>query len=482
MGQYLAFDLGAESGRAIVGKLSHGQLEVEELHRFPNTPLRDGDALCWDTDRLWQEIRQGLDMAVRQRSLPLDGIGVDTWGVDFGLLGEDGRLVEKCRHYRDSRNNGMMEKVFACVPRDEVFRQTGIQFMQINSLYQLYSMKLSGSPALAAARQLLHIPDLFNYWLTGVAKSETTIASTSQFFNPATMNWATDLLHCLDLPERVLCPLITPGTLLGKLTDPPHTPVYAVAGHDTAAAVAAVPAESASNWCYISSGTWSLMGLEIDEPVINSQSLAMNFTNEVGVGGKIRLLKNIAGLWLLQECRRQWSAEGTEYSYEQLTQMAAGARPFCAAIDPDAFLEPGQMPRKIAEYCHKTAQTAPECHADYTRAILESLALRYRHVLESLELLIGRKIEVIHIVGGGSRNGLLNQFVADCTGRRVIAGPSEATAIGNILVQAMGSGELSGLDGIRASVRSSFAPVAVEPNPSAGWDRAYERYRAMVGN
>jgi rhamnulokinase len=480
MGQYLAFDLGAESGRAIAGELSNGQLVVDELHRFPNTPVRDGAALCWDTDRLWQEIRRGLDVAVRERRLALDGIGVDTWGVDFGLLGADGKLVEKCHHYRDSRNNGMVEKVFECVPREEVFQYTGIQFMQINSLYQLYSMKLAGSPALAAARQFLNIPDLFNYWLTGVAKSETTIASTTQFFNPAAMDWAPELLHRLDLPSGILCPLIPPGTLLGKMLEPPYTPVYATAGHDTASAVAAVPAEGGDDWCYISSGTWSLMGLEMDRPVIDSRSLALNVTNEVGAGGKIRLLKNIAGLWLLQECRRAWSLEGSEYSYEELTRMASEARPFTAAIDPDAFLEPGEMPRKIAAHCRDKSQQPPEAHAEYARTILESLAFRYRHVLESLETLGGRKIEVIHIVGGGSRNALLNQFVADCTGRRVVAGPSEATAVGNILVQAMGAGELDGLDDVRAVVRKSFAPIAVEPHPSVEWERAYERYRKLV--
>ena len=480
LGQYLAFDLGAESGRAIAGKLSSGHLAVDELHRFPNTPVRDGDSLCWDMDRLWQEIRRGLDVAIRERRLALDGIGVDTWGVDYGLLGADGQLVEKPRHYRDSRTNGMMEKVFECVPREEVFEYTGIQFMQINTLYQLYSMKLAGSAALGAAIQLLNIPDLFNYWLTGVAKSEATIASTTQFFNPTAMDWATELLNRLGLPTGILCSLIPPGTPLGNMLEPPHTPVYTTAGHDTAAAVAAVPAEGGDNWCYISSGTWSLMGLEMDRPVIDQQSLALNFTNEVGAGGKIRLLKNIAGLWLLQECRRAWSLEGAEYTYEQLTRMAGEARPFAAAIDPDAFLEPGEMPRKIAGHCREKAQQPPAAHAEYARTILESLALRYRHVLESLETLGGRPIEVIHIVGGGSRNALLNQFVADCTGRPVVAGPGEATAIGNILVQAMGAGELGGLDDVRAVVRKSFAPVTVEPRPSVEWERAYERYRKMV--
>ena len=337
-------------------------------------------------------------------------------------------------------------------------------------------MRLQSAPALDIAARLLNIPDLFNYWLTGVARSETTIASTTQFFNPTNMTWATELLQRLRIPTGMLCPLIEPGTLLGKMLDAPHTPVYATAGHDTAAAVVAVPAGKGEDWCYISSGTWSLMGLELDRPVINDQSLAANYTNEVGVSGTIRFLKNIAGLWLLQECRKAWALEGREYSYEQLARMASEARPFSAAIDPDVFLEPGDMPAKIAAYCAGKGQPAPATDGEYARAILESLALRYRNVMENLEALSGRKISVIHIVGGGSRNALLNQFVADCTGRRVVAGPSEATAIGNILVQAMGAGELANLDEARAVVRNSFELVTVEPHPSAEWEAAYQRY------
>jgi rhamnulokinase len=295
------------------------------------------------------------------------------------------------------------------------------------------------------------------------------------------MAWATELFKRLDLPGEILGPLKTPGTLLGPMREGPELPVFAVAGHDTASAVAAVPAAAGRNWCYISSGTWSLMGLEVDAPVISDRARELNFTNEVGVGKKIRLLKNIAGLWLLQECRRAWNQEGAAYSYEQLTRMAGEARPFRAAIDPDAFLEPGEMPRKIAEHCRSTGQEAPGDAAEYARSILESLALRYREVLESLEELGGRKVEVIHIVGGGSRNALLNQFVADCTGRTVVAGPAEATAVGNLLVQAMGAGEMSSLDAMRTVVRNSFAPETFEPNSSREWDSAYERYLAVVG-
>lgn len=480
MSQYLALDLGAESGRAIAGTLAGGHLTVEELHRFPNTVIREGDALYWDIGRLWDEIRRGIGIAAGDRKLALSGVGVDTWGVDCALVDTDGKLVERPRHYRDPRNAKAMEKVLEMVPREDVFGYTGVQFMQINTLFQLHATRMSGSGALEAAWRMLHIPDLFNYWLTGEAKSEMTIASTSQFFNPRTMTWATELLQRLTIPGEILSPLIPPGTLLGKMKEPPHAPVYAVGGHDTASAVAAVPAEG-GDWCYISSGTWSLMGLELDKPVINEQSLAANFTNEVGVGGTIRLLKNIAGLWLLQECRRAWIAEGVNYGYDELTRMAAEARPFSAALDPDAFLDPGGMPGQIAAYCRRTGQAAPATHGEYARAILESLAMRYRHVLENLETLAGRKITVIHIVGGGSRNGVLNQFVADCTGRCVVAGPGEATAIGNILVQAMGAGELAGLKEVRAVVRKSFPPLMVEPHPSAEWERAYEGYRKMVG-
>jgi rhamnulokinase len=403
-------------------------------------------------------------------------MGIDTWGVDYALLGSDGLLLDTPRHYRDARTNGVMDKLFQVVPRDQVFGYTGIQFMQLNTLYQLYAMRLGGSPALGVAARMLNIPDLFNYWLTGVAKSETTIASTTQFFNPESMSWATELLTRLDLPAGILSEIVPPGTLLGKMIEPPHAPVYATAGHDTAAAVVAVPAEPGDNWCYISSGTWSLMGLELASPVINAASLAANYTNEVGVSGRIRFLKNIAGLWLLQECRKAWMLEGAEYSYEQLARLASEAHPFTAAIDPDAFLEPGGMPAQIAAYCRRTGQAPPATPGEFARAILESLALRYRNVMENLESLAGRKIDVIHIVGGGSRNALLNQFVADCTGRRVVAGPSEATAIGNILVQAMGAGELANLDEARAVVRNSFELTTVEPHPSPEWERAYQRY------
>lgn len=483
MKRYLAIDLGAESGRAMLGTIADGKLSLEELHRFDNTPVRIPTGLYWDTLRLWHEIQQGLAVAGRGRQLLLDGIGVDTWGVDFALLDEAGALADNPRHYRDARNNGALERLFEAAPREEVFRQTGIQFLQINTLCQLHSAARANSAALGIARRLLFMPDLFSYWLTGVARAEVTIASTSQFYNPAKKCWATELLERLGLPTEILPEIVPSGTRLGTLRPDvaeatgldAETEVYATASHDTASAVAAVPAEGA-DWCYISSGTWSLMGVELDRPVISEESLAQNLTNEVGAAGKIRLLKNIAGMWLLQECRRAWAAEGSEYGYGELAEMAAAARPFTAVIQPDAFLEPGKMPERITDYCRGTGQVPPSGPGEMCRTILESLALRYRQVLEGLEGVLGRRIEAIHIVGGGSRNAVLNQLVANATSRRVVAGPAEATAAGNVLVQAIGSGYLSGLPEARGLVKRSFPVQVFAPARSEGWDAAYERF------
>jgi rhamnulokinase len=485
MNNYLAIDLGAESGRVMRGAIENGALVLEELHRFPNAPVRLPTGLYWDTLRLFHEMQQGLRVAGRERKLNVAGIGIDTWGVDFGLLTQDGELAADPRHYRDARNNGMLERTFAAVPREKIFAQTGIQFMQFNSLFQLNAMRLAATPALDHAATLLFMPDLFNYFLTGERAAELSIASTSQFYNPVQKRWATELFEALNLPARILPRIVPSGTRLGTLL--PHVAeasglegatVYATCGHDTASAVAAVPAQG-DDWCYISSGTWSLMGVELASPVVNERSLAINFTNEVGFGGSIRLLKNIAGLWLLQECRKAWALAGQEYDYAELARMAAAARPFSAVIHPDAFLEPGSMPERIAVWCREHGGQSPEGPAETSRAILESLALRYRQVLESLEALLGRKLRVIHIVGGGSRNQVLNQFVADATGRTVVAGPSEATAAGNILVQAIGSGALAGLEAGREVIRRSFPLPTFEPHPSADWDRAYERFCAL---
>jgi len=461
MPHYLAIDLGAESGRVMLGHLDAGRLALQELHRFPNQPVHLPFGRYWDAFRLHHEMVEGLAIAGR-RGLRVDGIGVDTWGVDYGLIGADGALVDCPRCYRDDRTNGIPEQLFQVVPRAEVFARTGIQIMAINTLYQLYSMRLARSPALQSAERLLFMPDLFVYWLTGVARGEVTIASTSQFYDPQARRFDSELLEKLGIPSRILPELIEPGervgTLLPRLAESTGlgaAPVFATTSHDTASAVAAVPAQG-DDWCYISSGTWSLMGVELPRPIVSEKSAALNYTNEAGFGGSTRLLKNIAGLWLLQECRREWAARGESHTYSELAQMAEEAGPAARVIDPDDFLQPGDMPRRIAEWCRAHAIPEPKSKGETCRLILESLAARYCQVLEGLEDLVGRKIRTVHIVGGGSRNSLLNRLVAKASGRTVIAGPVEATAAGNILVQAIGAGEVAGLSDAREIVRQSF--------------------------
>jgi rhamnulokinase len=461
--RYVALDLGAESGRGMLANIADHRVELTELHRFANTPVRLPTGLYWDTLRLFHEICESI-RAASNVSDHLDGIGIDTWGVDFGLIGGDGSLIGNPRHYRDSRTHGAPEEVFRIVSRDEVFRQTGIQFMNINSLYQLHALRRDSPQLLGLTSKLLFMPDLFNYFLTGTFASERTIASTSQFYNPLTKRFATGLLEKLGITSSFLAELRNPGSELGPVL--PHISehcglkkepvVYTTASHDTASAVAAVPAGLNGDWCYISSGTWSLMGVETNEPIINDASLAANFTNETGVAGTIRVLKNIPGLWLLQECRRVWRREGQEYSYAELVERAALAKPIRTLIDLDEFTAPGNHPERILKYCRKSGQELPEDAGSMTRVILQSLAARYKKVLELLEKLTGRRIDVIHIVGGGSRNRLLNQLAADSTERQVIAGPAEATAAGNALVQALGAGEISSLEELRELVRRSF--------------------------
>jgi rhamnulokinase len=469
---YLALDLGAESGRAILAHLADHRLELSELHRFPNIPVRLASGLYWDTLRLFQEMCEGIRLAAKAVD-QIDGIGVDTWGVDFGLLNEEGVLLDNPRHYRDSRNIGAYKQIFEKVPRAEVFRNSGIQFMDINSLCQLFAAQRDTPKTLAEASHLLFMPDLFNYFLTGALRAERTIASTSQFYDPVKKQFATDMLRKLGLHAGYLAPLVDPGADLGPVLPyivercdlKQETIVLATGSHDTASAVAAVPARAGQNWCYISSGTWSLMGVELNEPVINDASLAANFTNEVGVSNRIRFLKNIPGLWVLQECKRAWERDGHEWSYAELTAAATEAKHLDTVLDLDEFVSPGNHPRRIEEYCQKTGQEVPADIPSMGRVILHSLAVRYKQVLESLESLTGRKLEVIHIIGGGSRNALLNQLTANVTGRIVVAGPAEATAAGNALTQAMGAGHLGSLEELRAVIRNSFEVQEFHPTP-----------------
>jgi rhamnulokinase len=460
---YLALDLGAESGRAMLAHLANNRLELAELHRFPNIPVRLPNGLYWDTLRLFHEMCEGIRIAGKTVE-QLDGIAVDTWGVDFGLLSEEGALLDNPRHYRDARNSSAFTQVLEKIPRSEIFHNTGIQFMEINSLYQLFAAQRDMPKTLEKAAHLLFMPDLFNYFLTGVFSAERTIASTSQFYDPVKKQFATDMLRKLGLHAGYFAALVDPGADLGPVLPylaercdlKRETTVFATGSHDTASAVAAVPARAGADWCYISSGTWSLMGVELEEPVINDASLQANFTNEVGVQNRIRFLKNIPGLWVLQECKRAWEREGQEFSYAELTARAAEAKPIDTVLDLDEFVSPGNHPQRIKDYCRKTGQQAPADVASVTRVILHSLAVRYKQVLETLQSLTGRQLKVIHIIGGGSRNTLLNQLTANVTGRSVVAGPAEATAAGNALTQAMGTGHIGSLEELRAVVRNSF--------------------------
>jgi len=487
--KFLAFDLGAESGRAVLGLLEEDRLRLEEVHRFPNGPVRVLDSLHWDVLRLFSEMKRGLRMCLQQFGPDLASIGLDTWGVDFALLDRDDRLIGNPYHYRDPRTDGMMEEAFRRVPREEIFERTGIQFMQLNTLYQLFSMAFRNSAELESAHRLLMMPDLFNFWLTGKKVCEFTEATTTQFYDPRAGDWARDMLERLDIPPHILGEIVPPGTVLGPLLPSvagevglrSDVPVIAPACHDTGSAVAAVPFESTAG-CYISSGTWSLMGVEVAEPVITPQSLEYNFTNEGGVCDTFRLLKNIMGLWLVQECRRVWARQGESYSYDELTQMAQRAEPFVALVNPDdpCFLHPTDMPAEIRAFCARTGQPIPEDKGTVIRCVLESLALSYRSTLEKLEAMLGHRLEVIHIVGGGSRNRLLCQFAADATQRPVLAGPVEATATGNVLMQALALGEFSSLQEARNVVRRSFEMVPYEPGDPGPWDAAYARFQALV--
>lgn len=502
----LAFDLGAESGRGILGLFDGQRLQLKLVHRFPNGPVRTLDALHWDALRLHSDMLATLRLCASEPG-GIDSLGVDTWGVDFALLGRGGVLLGNPRHYRDPHTDGILESAFARVPRRELFRQTGLQFMRFNTLFQLLAMQRDRSPLLDVAETLLFMPDLFHYFLTGIKVNEFTDASTSQMLDPLTRNWAYDLLKMFALPAHVLGTIVQPGTVLGPLRSSVASdaglrpiPVIAPAAHDTASAVAAVPADVSAHfappssqdwalttqvsrrWCYISSGTWSLMGVELPAPLINDKALEYNFTNEGGVGGTTRFLKNIMGLWLVQQCRRAWERAGQSYTYDQLTQMAAAAPAFTSLINPDdrSFILPADMPAGIADFCRRTGQPAPLEPGSVVRCALESLALRYRWVLDRLEELTGHRLDIIHIVGGGSQNELLCQFTADACNRPVKAGPVEATAIGNVLVQAIGLGVLGSLAEAREVVRRSFAVRKYEAHQPEAWVQPYKRFVSFL--
>jgi rhamnulokinase len=473
----------------MAGLFDGGRLSLAEVHRFENIPVRAGGTLYWNLLTLWAAVLDGLRVAATQYGSSVVSVGVDTWGVDFGLLGPGDELMGHPCHYRDGRTKGVMEESLKTVSREEIFEETGLQFMEFNSLFQLLAMQRSSSRLLKAADGMLMMADLFHWLLTGVRSNELTNASTTQLFNPKQRNWSERLISRFELPRRLFGDLLEPGTPLGRLRADvadevglPDVKVVLPCTHDTASAVTAVPAGTPSvgppDWCYLSSGTWSLMGAEMPGPVISRTCADRNFTNEAGIGGTVRLLKNIAGLWLVQECRRQFQLEGRRTTWEELVTMAVEAPQLQSMINPDdpRFLAPADMPEAIRSACRDSGQTPPVSDGALIRSALESLALKSRQVLGWLEEITQTRVKTIHLVGGGARNRMLCQMTSSACGLPVVAGPVEATALGNLLVQAMSAGDVATVAEARHLVRESFPPECFEPGESAAWDEAYERF------
>ncbi len=462
----LAVDLGAESGRVMAVHFDGARLDLEELHRFANPVTTVRGTMHWDILHLWRNIQQGIEAGKKHHPISL---GVDTWAIDFGLLDAQGSLIANPVCYRDNRTNGMMETAFAKVPQREIFEQTGIQFMPINTLYQLLSLAEAKSPLLEIAHTFLTIPDLLNYWLTGVKVCEFTNATTTQMLHPRSGQWANDMLNRLGIPTKILPEIVPPGTKLGSYDG---IPVIAPATHDTGSAVAAVPTQK-TNYAYISSGTWSLVGLEVGRAVITDESFEANVTNEGGVAETYRLLKNVMGLWIIQQCRATWAAQGRDYSYGELVDLAKQAPPLRSVIDVDdgRFLAPGDHPQHIWDWCAAHQQPIPDSVGAVVRCVLESLALKYRAVIERLQAISGQAVEVIHIVGGGTQNELLNQFTADATGIPVVIGPIEATVLGNAVVQLMAQGEIGNLQQARQLLASMSLTRTYTPQNTGDWKR-----------
>ena len=490
---YLAVDLGASSGRVLAGKYNGEKLHLEEVHRFGNGGVKVGPHLYWDLLRLWTDIKEGLRKAHQAFGESICSVGVDTWGVDFGILGPNDELLGNPIHYRDAQNHGMLDDAFSRVDRREIFAETGLQFMEFNSLYQLLALKKRKAAVLEGAKSFLMMPDLFHWLLSGEKSNEMTNASTSQCLNPQTGQWAKGLLDRFGLPTDIFGPLSPSGTQLGNLQSSlvqevglSHAKVILPGTHDTASAVMAVPAQSCPDempdWCYISSGTWSLMGIETAKPQVTDRIYDLNFTNEGGVGGTTRVLKNIAGLWLIQECRRVWAEAGQTFDWGELVKMADTSSPLQSFIAPDAprFLAPESMPRAICNYCQETGQAVPRSEGAVIRCALESLALRYREVLEWLEEIAGRRIETIHIVGGGTQNELLCQMAADACRRPVITGPVEATALGNMMLQAVSLGDCGSVAEAREVIRASFEVKTFTPVNADPWDEAFAKFKTLT--
>lgn len=485
----LAIDLGASSGRGIVGGFDGKRLTLDECHRFTNDPVMAGGRFYWDVLRILHEIKQAIRNAAKDGGAPL-GMGIDTWGVDYGLLDKNGRLMGNPVHYRDTRTRGMAAALEDRLPRAELYRITGIQSIDFNTVYQLAAEQRDDAARLAAADALLFTPDLLNYFLTGKRATEYTIASTGALLDAATGEISAEVLQKLGLPAGLFAKTVRPGNCLGGFSAAVKEElggidmsVFNVAAHDTASAVLSVPAEG-EDFVYISSGTWSLMGTELKKPLINDDTMAANFTNEGGAFSTIRFLKNIMGLWILQESRRQWKREGREIGFGEMSAMAEREAPFRSLINPDdsLFATPGDMPRRIAEYCKKTGQPVPESVGEIVRTVVDSLALRYRYTMEKITALRDRAVPAIHVVGGGTKDTLLCRMTANVCGVPVIAGPTEATAIGNLCMQYVAAGELAGLADVRALVRESFSPVLYQPaGERAACDEAFARFCQLCG-
>ena len=470
-----AIDLGAESGRVISANLTGNQISLDIKHRFTNTPVTVQDTMYWDILRLWHEVQTGLNGCIANKPL---SIGIDTWGLDFGLLDENGQLISNPIHYRDKSRIGALEQISKIIPLEELYETTGIQLMDINGVCQLFNLSKNTPKLIQNAKTFLTIPDLFNYFLTGEKVCEFTNATTTQAYNPRQVNWAYDMLDKMDIPTHIFPQIIQPGTRIGNYK---NIPVVAPACHDTGSAVAAVPAQS-EEYAYISSGTWSLIGIEVQSPIINQDSFSANLTNEGGVDNTYRLLKNVMGLWLLQQCRAAWNKEGKSYEYRDLTDMAKKAAPFSTMFDPDykSFLPPGNMPQRIREYCINKGQTSPTDIGSMVRCILESLAFKYRYVLDLLVKVSNRPINTIHIIGGGSQNELLCQMTANATNCLVVSGPVEATAVGNALVQWWSIGEINSIKEGREIVSHSFDLHYYEPTNHQQWDEYYSKFLDLL--
>lgn len=484
---FLAFDLGADSGRAVIGRLENNRLALEEVGRFPNKMITIQGHLFWNIFHLFEEIKHCLKFCASEIDETPESIAIDTWGVDYALLASDGNILGLPYVYRDKRIEGAMDEFIRMIPREQIYEWTGIQFLPLNTLYQLFAAKRANSSLSSIVSDLLFMPDLFNYLLTEQKKTEFTIATTSQLFNPLTNEWEDRLFEALGLSTSIMQEVIPTGTVLGNLSKNvgrevglKELPVIAVASHDTGSAVAAVPSKG-ENWVYISSGTWSLMGIESQAPIISGKTLNLNFTNEGGVQETFRILKNITGLWLLQACRRSWASE-RNYTYPELIDAAKSAAPFQFLLEPDRkeFLNPQDMPEAIRQVNKKTGEHIPETPADFTRGILESLAFKYRYVLQQIKQISPHPVDNIHIIGGGAQNQLLCQFTADATGVPVLAGPSEATAIGNIMVQALTLGYVESLAEMRDVIRNSFQIPRYEPQNTQNWDVQYERFLNLL--